>query len=431
MWEEPSAGERLVAWKLAAANPALASVRFRCLVPAAALKALGWSSVFLHGTESLRDLSAVDAIVFVKAHYDHDLALARQASAAGVPIVLDFCTNVTAAGYDRGAKGEEWRQNLPHMMALCSSLTTTGPYLADELRRVAPAGVPIVEIPDPVDTPDEMRAVFDVRGWRAQHADLRTSAALDPWPALLELWRHLRNCGRFARSFAAPFLTNGSMQGGGDTERRAAIVRPPGQRPDPARPRRILWFGSDGGTFSWDGIGALASIADDLIRLHRSTPIHLVVVSTSIRKYRRLIEPLPLPTSYREWGPLSFFQDIASADVVILPYPSHPVARAKSSNRAVLALSLGVPVVASATSALEPLRECILLDDWEGGIRRYLDEPLLVEDHLRKARDIIDREFKPTEVGRRWDRLLRGLSHAEGPCVSPAGSSDRTSARAS
>jgi hypothetical protein len=170
--------------------------------------------------------------------------------------------------------------------------------------------------------------------------------------------------------------------------------------------KRVVWFGRHGGKRASEGIGGLAAIARQLSDFHESVPIRLIVVSNNVHKFRRLIAPLPFPTEYREWRPMRVFSDIAGADVAILPYAADEFGMCKSPNRAILALSLGVPVVASSIPSLKDLSDCVIFDDWQKGLGSYLTDRSLVAQHLERAQAIIGSKFSPAAIAEKWEGVL-------------------------
>ena len=119
----------------------------------------------------------------------------------------------------------------------------------------------------------------------------------------------------------------------------------------------------------------LAECLDSLARINQTLPLRLRVISNNRDMFNEIFEALPFPAEYRAWDPLFVFDQVGSADVCILPNSRDAFSSTKSANRAVLALSLGVPVVATRIPSMEPLQGCVVLDDWDAGLRRYLGDP--------------------------------------------------------
>ncbi len=393
---------RVIAWKLEVPEPTSAPVRYRALFPAEALRARGWDSVFLQGAETLRDFGEIQAMVFVRTFDDADRMLAQRAAERGVPVIVDLCDNIFVDGY-RGWIGASWRRNFQSMLQLCSALVVTGRELAARLDCDLPAGLPIVEIPDPVETPEATRAALDVRRWRSVRADLRLRG--DPLASLAyRLRQDAKRLRRLRRSIQAVTLGSHGRRGG--MNGTAATAAAPDRK-------RVVWFGADYGSRWAPGLRPLAALAGPLSAVCRTVPFELTVISNNAASYRRLIRPLPFPTRFRQWSPLGVFDALAGADAALLPYAADEFGIVKSANRVVLALSLGVPVVASSIPALRELEGCLMLDDWEAGLRRYLTDPEFARQHVRQAQAIIGERFSAASVAERWDRLLAGLVRPE------------------
>jgi hypothetical protein len=426
----PSDSDKTIVWKLDHADPIVASVRYRCLFPAAALRGKGWRSAVLQGSDTIRDFSRVHALVFVKTFYDHDLALAEAAVARGVPVIIDLCDNLYARNY-RGRVGAQWRRNFPRMAALSSSLVVTGRYLAERLGLALPPDLPVVEIPDQVETPETTRMALDVRAWRQANEDSSTVHPLSAETVRHGLEQHFKELARLVRRLEAlpedktalfgddighanghvnghaNGHMNGHANGHANGHSNGHAMNGIAVENDIRLPaKRVVWFGRHGGKRASEGIGGLAAIARQLADFNQSVPIRLIVVSNNVHKFRRLIAPLPFPTEYREWRPMRVFSDIAGADVAILPYAADEFGMCKSPNRAILALSLGVPVVASSIPSLMDLSDCVIFDDWKKGLGSYLTDRSLVAQHLERAQAIIGSKFSPAAIADKWEGVL-------------------------
>ena len=173
--------------------------------------------------------------------------------------------------------------------------------------------------------------------------------------------------------------------------------------------KTIVWFGNHDSSHGRYGIVTLLDIADALIAVAKDIPLRLVVISNNRRIFEQLIVPLPIITEYIEWDPILIYKHIRQADLCVLPNSRDAFSFPKSASRAVLALSLGVPVVATGLPSLEPLEDCIIRDDLEAGIRTYLTDRPRVASDLRKARFVLEETYSGPAVARRWANLLESL----------------------
>ncbi|WP_162912951.1 glycosyltransferase family 4 protein [Rhodospirillaceae bacterium SYSU D60014] len=348
-----------IAWYAPERDPQVASLRYRCFLPAAHLEALGFDSVFISRT-NLKEVRKADCLVIVKYFDPWSLAAAHLADDAGIPVLLDQCENIWHPSY-RGASGKVWRKYFDALAALASAVITPSLFLADIARRSLPRELPVLMVPDPVESEAD---------WRLVTAMLRRQG--------------------------------GASQPKGTRQKSSAVATVASGLPG----KRILWFGNHGSGHA-KGMLSLLSIAPILERISRDIPLHLVVASNSRDKYDRYIEPLALPTAYVDWDPVAIHELIRSADLCVMPNPTDDLMLAKSSNRITLALGHGTPVVATMLPALEPLKACIVADDWEHGIRAYLTDPVLVKRHLDSAAAIIAADYSGAAVATKWAETLR------------------------
>lgn len=125
--------------------------------------------------------------------------------------------------------------------------------------------------------------------------------------------------------------------------------------------------------------------------------------------YKKLFLGLPFQSSYLEWELFNSNTYIQSGDVTIIPNNRSAFSICKSANRAVLSLSLGVPVVANKIPAFEPFSDCMLFDDWQQGIKTYLTNPDLARAHVSKAQEIIRDQFGDDVIAQKWDEAIKSI----------------------
>lgn len=468
----------VIVWKTGTASLRIASVRYRCMLPAMLLEESGYRSLILERGETLRSLHGVCAVILVKTFSREDLRFAERAHRAGIPVVLDLCDNIFVPGYG-GELMSRWAF-FGDIARLASVIVTTNGALTREVMARVP-GVATTEIVDPLERRDDVERLGGrVAAWR-EHPALARSAILDGplWRGIRGaaeegLW-HVRNmrripwggwrsqlhsarhrCRRLLRRMRGaagaklsslrrmypgaaslvprplrrtvmdlvmprprrPQEVPAMTQGVSNLQTRSRVGVAPGQ-PGEASPtagsapeplQQVIWFGNQGGTsYSTFGMQSILIAADALARIFAESPFQLLVVSKSRARYEQLIEPLPFPTVYKDWDPVAIFDDIAASAVCIIPNSRDAFSACKSANRAVLSLSLGTPVVASWTQALEPLEDCVVLDDWTGGLRAYLTDRARASRDVARARAVIDTVFSPATNVAHWQRVLRGL----------------------
>ena len=368
-----------VCWRLSAWDPDIASVRYRAAIPASRLVDRGVASRFSAASYGVLERSPPDAVVFVKAFGRRDVELARRAADARVPVVLDVCDNVFAAGYRAHSS-----DNLKRMAEVAAAVVTTGPALADVLRAELGADLPLHVVPDPAETPDDVHAAARIvlqqrlgRALRERRADIPRALA-----------------GVVARGLVP-------------------AVRRSVPRTETTVLRQVLWFGNAGSVEPRFGIVNLADIGGELEAAAREVPFRLLVITSDRSAYRQHIEPLALETAFAPWDRLTIFHYVRESEVVILPNSRDEFSICKSANRATLTLSQGVPVVATRIPSLDPLAGCVLFDDFQGGVVTYLRHRELAADHVRRAAAVIERGFAPEVVAERWHRTLSAARAAE------------------
>jgi glycosyltransferase involved in cell wall biosynthesis len=171
--------------------------------------------------------------------------------------------------------------------------------------------------------------------------------------------------------------------------------------------RTLIWFGNHGARYGRFGLVDLADRKSALCTIAERHRIRLIVVSNSEARFNELIRPLPFPTYYVPWRSGVVEELLEESEVALIPNSLDAFSVCKSANRAVLALHHGVPVVATRTPALVPLADCVIFDDWIGGIEAYLNDPRLVRQHVAAARTIIEWEFSGKRIAADWDAILQ------------------------
>jgi glycosyltransferase involved in cell wall biosynthesis len=396
----------MLLWKLHTLDYRIASVRYRALIPVQALSRRGHRSLICKsfGVDQLCD---VEAVIFVKSLALKDLLFAQRASEAGIPVVLDLCDNIFVPHY--GVKCSIAASEVIQLMARYATvITTTGQALADVLRRNLEVSVPVMTVVDGID--DEALSRVGRRMLRQAHwtALWRMLTSVSFWIRVTPKLRS-KVAARASRWWSEHVGLSFRMSRRSEASIEHTIARTSDGALDSAEyPTRktLIWFGHAGGDYGRFGLSDLVDIAPSLHLLARRIRFTLLVVSNDREAYQRLVEPLALDTRYVEWNSESIRSLIRKSDLTIVPNSRDPFAICKSANRAVLSLSLGVPVVASPTPAMEVLEGCVMFDDWVEGSYRYLTEPMLVREHLGKARPVLEKEFGLDRIAGQWEDVL-------------------------
>lgn len=458
----------MLIWKLPTFNPRLASVRYRALLPIIALRRLGISSR-IYSREEIPNFVGAQAILFVKAFSYHDLALAEEAYSRGVPVVLDLCDNIFVNGYCT-ENGFVPATVFRRMAAIAALITTTGPALADVLRNEIGNNVAIEIIPDGIETKVDLILATLL----AQFLIIR-SVILSPKRNMPLAVRQVRKKFVVLVQRLREFIIQRTPLFSGNDEKKSSSgvvvdqqrhqvfskssprivanthhisspcvpllykklarigrssTTPLGHRIDymlspPAtylecvsssspEARRILWFGNWGAAYANFGLSDIMLISDALNEIASKFPFELVIISNNRQVFNQSILHFPFTTRYVEWSQRAVHRWLSCSDVVILPNSCDPFSICKSSNRALLSLSYGVPVVATATPALRALgSDVVLFDDWQTHLCRVLNNPNAERDRTRKAWLLIAHRFSYPEIVSKWCDFLGALPRSK------------------
>ncbi|MBB3744919.1 glycosyltransferase involved in cell wall biosynthesis [Rhizobium sp. BK591] len=420
-----------IAWVSADISPNVASFRYRALYPSFALADNGFQNAYFSIQDAkIEHLKDYDVVIFVKTISHVLTPIMRELSERyGRKVFLDLCDYVTHPRY--GNSSGELRRVI---------ILSQAPYIdaivvpTEQLRKVLSVSlsdsIPIVVIPDQAESSAliESTRVFSVKKIDAYSlAELRR--LVRPRTRLVGLKSKIRRMRQQAQeSFLSfrmlvaelsraprklPARLHHRLRGYWATRPRPTNAGRNKMPADQSRVsgrdagKKLIWFGNAGSDSFQSGIQTLTLIASDLIRLAQTVDFELVVMSSRSDAYKTLIEPLPFRSRFEFWSQESCFEAVRASDAFLMPQIEDEFSACKSANRALLALSCGTPVIASRLLSLEPLKDCIVTDDWEGGFRRYLLDEAATKADLEKARSIIKNEFSAEATGRKWLELIR------------------------
>ncbi len=396
--------EKLLLWKVESCNLKIASVRIRCMLPALSLERHGWLPVMLEKNETVSNFDNVKAMIFVKSFSYHDYLLAKKAHASNIPIILDLCDNIFVAEYASYKKN-----HFSQMAAIATKIVTTTSTLADV---IASEGIrtAISVIPDQIESNSNIIGLNDsLHLWRQRRFQLIKSVAFELvrtyYAKLTRPKNYLHLLKLIQRKINWIFRVFIYQ-----LSKLKFIFNKPASDPINTYKKTVIWFGNHGAPYSNFGLTSLAAIREDIEQLNKVIPIRLLVVSNSQQKFNKLISGFNLYTEYRPWTISGIFDDLKSADVCILPIMKDPFSLCKSPNRALLALSLNIPVVASSIGSMNDLSECIILDDFYNGVLTYLSDPSRVEKDLKLAQNELLRQYSDDAVCQSWLTVVRDVT---------------------
>lgn len=394
-------------WKTQVADQKVASTRIRCLLPAIALEQRGYQSIVIDKDEFIDSFKNVYAIIFVKSFTKQDYEIAREAEKHHVHIILDLCDNIFIGGYIRGVA-----KIFKLMAELASVIVTTHQGLAD-LIYAETQHCRIIVIPDQL---EEFEKVSDIPKWKKiftkrkyqiiRHPML--SSVRNKFNLLIDHKFYIKVIVSIYRKVKEKFCA--SLQ--------TRILEQPSLNP---KMKRVIWFGNHGAPYSKMGMPSLIAIRKDLEEVNKQIPIELLVVSNNREKFEKDISVFPFRTIYKKWDSLNIFSYIKSADVTVIPNPKDEFSIYKSPNRAILSLSLGVPVVMTLTENISDLSQCVKLDNFYQGILTYLRTPRIAKQDLKRA-DKILKKYSSSEIANLWEQLIKTLIFS--PAISQSNHED-------
>ncbi len=462
----------MLIWKTQTLNANVASLRYRCLLPLKYLANQGMAQTIYGGADLVELTRQAEAIIFVKSFRDKDVATCEQAAELGVPIILDLCDNIFIEDYAADSSYVP-ADNFRLMARRASAIVATGEALKAEIERalaapfsgqIAPLNIPIVVIPDGCETQLDLDDAFRTTQRRWLKAQVNSRSVLKRSRSLYQkvkgrvstLGERLKNKTKQTKqpkqtrddqAIAQPPLkplaansvaatrtvekhsltqaaqSNYSPAKLSDNPANRPANKPPDKllvQPTPLFPQRwpkakpgiktVLWFGNHGAKYGSFGMSSILQVGAALEQLSGELPLRLVVVSNSQAKYERYIQPLPFETVYLRWHPRKIYDYIQASDVTIIPNSQSIFSICKSANRAVLSLSQGTPVVASRTPALKLFEDCVVFDDWQLGLRQYLLNPAVGEQHVALAQRAIAQNLSGEKIAQKWLALLKQIS---------------------
>lgn len=335
-------------WHADSYDQSLASVRYRLLMPLAALQAQG---VSIERFDGARDPASYDGVIFSKSHSAAAVAAARALRDAGRAVVVDLCDNLAAAHAVRHVSDARLGR-FRDMLDCATHLTFSTPMLAEQIAAAMPC--PCADrrvIPDALDMPGTPPAIATARG-------ARQMARLD----------------RFVD-----------------------------QHPDALH---AIWFGKSLGRVS--GYAHLHAAAARLAA--QPFPITLTVVSNAAVRWWLERWRWRLPVHYVGWRQETAGAVLARHRVAVIPVAANDYTMGKTINRPATAILAGLGVVADSIPSYEELRPFVALDDWDGGLARYRHDWESEQARLAAGQAWLTERYSAAAVARHWRTLLESIS---------------------
>jgi hypothetical protein len=300
-----------------------------------------------------RNANQYQAVVFQKAYDDKEIELAQSLKTQGVKTVLDLCDNHFYNPADDPVLTKR-AERLQRMLDIVDHVTISTGALAE----ILPPGKPYSVIDDAVD-------------------DMAISAV-----------QHLRNKLRHRkklRSKASDF--------------------------------RVVWFGNAGQRDIKHGLIDIPAILPALNAVHQNHPLSFTVISGSKPMWRDYVHAQnnTFPVHYHTWDRRFFRQLFQQFDVCVIPVSDNPFTRVKTSNRLLLSLLLGVPVIADPIPSYLEFAPYVRFGDWEANLRDYAAHPHVRQAQVDAGRQYILDTYTEERVVRQWSGLFCQLLNGSSP----------------
>lgn len=343
-----------IGWKPQNYESRVASVRIRCLNTIRELRAHGFP------VELYRDRhrKKYKSVVFSKAYNPRDVELAERLKSRGTQIIFDLCDN-------HFLLSDERVDRLTRMFAIADCWVVSSQAMADVVRRRFDSSKPLWVIEDAVE--GHLRGpLLDARGWLQAHWQLRG----------------LRR-----------FLDNGG-------NRQAA---------------HLVWFGNHKASYGDSGLAHVRKLRPLLEKLNAKRPLTLSVISNSREVFNEVFSGWEIPVYYVDWSAHTFFAALGLHDIAVIPIDVNEFTEVKTNNRIALSLNLGLGVVADSIPSYRVFADCSFLDNWEEGLTAYMNNPQLIEEHVRRARQLIRAQFSIEVIAAHWRTLFESVQPASRP----------------
>lgn len=342
-----------VAWLLPNRDVNSASTRYRCLHFARVWHDFNVQQRFFTDAEDLaKEVKGHDAIIIVKRLDPPVLKVVAQARAHKKAIFLDICDDILSER-NRNNVGGVHRMVFAGIARYLDGVITPSVALSSQMQRhsltIAKTNIAVHVIPDIAETPMVLHSVseFALRfvGTGATQSGLSTreSGSLPKVAGVSALshgMRAIRRMSAIGKSFKDAFQKPARNSRSAPSKVVNHI-----DREKTASSGSAVWFGNWGGPSSNFGIASLVSALPALRSVGRKIDFELVVISNNQEIFDALIATSGVRVRYVPWSSQAVYEELHRADVALLTSGSDEFSKFKSTNRYLLALGMGVPVV--------------------------------------------------------------------------------------
>ena len=340
----------LVGWKPRNTERRVASIRIRCLNVIAELKKQHFPiELYKPGKQGY------SVVIFSKSYKPRDFEAVEMLRAAGTRVIFDLCDN-------HFLKEEERVGRLRRMLQICDHCVVSSDAMKSLVQEQMGERyeTPVSVIADPVET-------------RLTGSYLNLKARIRAEWQLAGLKSQLK--ATKAGSF------------------------------------RFVWFGNYKG-FRNIGPEHAATLRQRLEALHEALPVSLTVISNSHDMFEAVFRDWSIPVHYLDWSACTFFRAMRLHQVSLIPIELNAFTRVKTNNRVIQSLYLGLGVVADAIDSYREFDGCTFLDKWEQGLRAYVENPALLQAHIRDGQEIIEQNYSITAIAQQWRDLFIRVSES-------------------
>lgn len=170
---------------------------------------------------------------------------------------------------------------------------------------------------------------------------------------------------------------------------------------------RVVWYGNAGMANPPFGLIDLPTVFPILEELNTKIPVKLTVISNSKSLFEKYVKNVLFPVKYYKWKNEVFPYIFKHHDLCIIPISVNPFTICKTSNRLVLSLLLGVPVIADQIPSYEEFDNFVLFGDWKNSLSVYAQNKELRHKHVARAREYILTNYNKDRVISQWSSLFQ------------------------
>lgn len=168
----------------------------------------------------------------------------------------------------------------------------------------------------------------------------------------------------------------------------------------------IVWYGNQGVQFSEGGMSDIIYVSDHLEKIHKKYPLVLGIISNNFQKYVELEKKINIPMIYLEWDRTTFISALKLHKLAIIPIQHNPFTRCKSNNRLLLSLYHGLGVIADKIPSYMDFKNMCKLDNWEEGLKEYINHPEILEKDLKEAKAYIEKQWMLKNIADQWQDVI-------------------------